>query len=233
MRLVKRFWFSVMIVMILSSMSGCGAMNIFHSKAPTETAPMAPQDDQKLTELEIQVTRLEQELDTHTAQIVDKNRTIQKLKQNIQALETKIQVLESTKKADAKSERKIKYDTPETLYTKARNLLIEDNFPTAAAHFSTFINDHPDHDLADNAVYWLGECYYSDTNYEQAIFVFKNLVKKYPTSEKVPDALLKTGYSYLSLDDSNRAHHYLKLVIKKYPFSPASEKAQGKLGEFE
>ncbi len=148
-------------------------------------------------------------------------------------LESKIQALESPSKAAAKSDRKIKYKSPESLYKKGRNLLIEGDFTAAAAHFSTFINDHPDHDLADNAVYWLGECYYSDTNYEQAIFVFRNLVKKYPKSQKVPDALLKTGYSYLSLDDSNRAHHYLKQVIKKYPFSPASEKAQEKLKEFE
>ncbi|MCP4718853.1 MAG: tetratricopeptide repeat protein, partial [Desulfobacteraceae bacterium] len=92
---------------------------------------------------------------------------------------------------------------------------------------------HPKHNLADNAMYWLGECHYSSGQYAKAVAVFKDLVKAYPKAEKVPDAILKTGYSYLSLDDINRAHHYLKLVLTKYPFSPAAEKAQEKLKEFE
>ena len=50
---------------------------------------------------------------------------------------------------------------------------------------------HPDHSLADNAMYWLGECHYSSGQYAKAVTVFKKLVKAYPKAEKVPDALLK------------------------------------------
>ena len=35
---------------------------------------------------------------------------------------------------------------------------------------------HPDHSLADNAMYWLGECHYSSGQYAKAVTVFKKLV---------------------------------------------------------
>ncbi|MCF6246582.1 MAG: tol-pal system protein YbgF [Desulfobacula sp.] len=183
--------------------------------------------------MESEVSQLKKSLEKLNAQVAHKNQTIQSLQKKSLLFENKIANLENKKRTSKKPLQKIKYKDPESLYKKARHLLLEGNYTDAAKHFSAFINYHQNHNLADNAVYWLGECYYSQGNFQQAIFVFKNLVKKYPKSEKVPDALLKTGYSYLSLDDSNRAHHYLKQVLKRYPFSPASEKAQIKLGEFD
>ncbi|MCP3876569.1 MAG: tol-pal system protein YbgF, partial [Desulfobacteraceae bacterium] len=157
--------------------------------------------------------------------IENKNTTIKKLKNNILKLE-KIKTAKPV-------QYNIEYTHPSDLYTRARNLLLEDNFNDAITLFTEFIKNHPLNSLADNAVYWLGECHYSKGDYEKAILIFKDLVIKYPKSEKVPDSMLKTGYSYLSLDDTNRAHHYLKQVLKKYPFSPASEKAQEKIKSFE
>ena len=216
----------------------CGSLNFFDTSAePPETQPSETQlvetENPKLDALEKQVSDMEQALVEQTAQGAEKNRRIEGLNRKIQSLEQKISKLENRPVPPSQKKiKKVNYTDPETLYKKARNLLVEEQYAAAAAHFSTFINDHPEHGLADNAVYWLGECHYSEGSFQQAVFVFKSLVKKYPKSEKVPDALLKTGYSYLAIDDTNRAHHFLKQVIKRYPFSPATEKAQEKLGEF-
>ena len=122
---------------------------------------------------------------------------------------------------------------PALIYKTARGLLLEENFKEAAKLFKNFVTQHPDAALADNALYWLGECSYSLGEFPQAIETFKELVDRYPKRAKVPDALLKTAYAYLSLDDSDRAHHYLKLVVKRYPFTPAGEKAEQKLKAFQ
>lgn len=122
-----------------------------------------------------------------------------------------------------------KYSDPKQLYQQARTLLLKGDTKGAAALFNTLARDHSTHSLADNAMYWLGECHYTSGEYEKAAEVFKKLVIIFPKADKVPDALLKTGYSYLSMDDVNRADHYLKKVIKRYPFSPAAEKAQKKM----
>lgn len=170
--------------------------------------------------------RLKQELDT-------KNPTISELEDKIILLEKKISGLEDRLSNQKPVIYQVAYNEPSQLYQKARTLLLEGDLVNAAQLFETFVAQHPSHSLADNAMYWLGECHYSSGQYAKAVTVFKSLVKTYPKAEKVPDAILKTGYAYLSMDDPNRAHHYLKLVLTKYPFSPAAEKAQGKLKSFE
>ncbi len=169
---------------------------------------------------------LKQEMD-------DTDQRVSALEDEVLVLEKKLSGLENQLSAQKPVVYQVSYTAPAQLYQKARNLLLEGDSIHAAQIFKTFAAQHPDHSLADNAMYWLGECHYSSGQYAKAVTVFKKLVKTYPKAEKVPDALLKTGYSYLSMDDTNRAHHYLKLVLTKYPFSPAAEKAQEKLKEFE
>jgi tol-pal system protein YbgF len=161
------------------------------------------------------------------------NQSISDLKNEISVLEKKVSGLENRLSNQKPVVVQVAYTDPEQLYQTARNLLLEGNSTQAAQLFETFVAQHPDHSLADNAMYWLGECHYSSGQYAEAVTVFKNLVTAYPKAEKVPDALLKTGYAYLSMDDTTRAHHYLKSVLTQYPFSPAAEKAQEKLKEFE
>nr|WP_321399440.1 tol-pal system protein YbgF [uncultured Desulfobacter sp.] len=121
---------------------------------------------------------------------------------------------------------------PVKLYNKGRELLLEKrNIPMAQALFSEFIKTFPDHKLADNAMYWLGECSYTTGHYEEAAKIFKTLVQTYPKGQKVPDALLKTGYSYISIDDVTQANIYFKQVITRFPFSAAADKAQKKLSQ--
>jgi len=178
----------------------------------------------KISSLESKLSDAKNEQADMKLKIENKDTTIEKLQDKITLLEKKIAYLEKSK---------TQYLNPSHLYKKARNLLIEENYITAADLFTDFIKKFPENTLAGNAAYWLGECYYSMNRYKKAITIFKDLVTKYPKSEKVPGALLKTGYAYLSLNDSNRAHHYLKQVLRQYPFSPAAEKAEEKLKSFE
>ncbi len=158
-------------------------------------------------------------------------RQLTELSQRIQQLEQKVTALEARVQKDSTSQPvyKIEYTDPASLYQKARDLCIEKDFTNAARIFQAFVRDHPTHHLADNALYWIGECRYSLGRYEAALSDFKRLVQQYPASEKVPDALLKTGYAYKAMGNTQQADIYLKEVLKKYPFSPAAEKAQKKL----
>ena len=208
----------------------CGSIDYFKSSAGNNEEK--PSDQMKISGMESELSDIKKNQVNLNRRMKDKDAAIQELQDNIIKLEKKISDLEKTRTA-VKPIQKETVATPSVLYKKARNLLVEDNFKSAAGLFTVFIKNYPQNSLADNAVYWLGECHYSMRDYKKAIFVFKNLTTKYPQSEKVPDAILKLGYSYLSLDDSNRAHHYLKKVIKKYPFSPAADKAQKNLKNFE
>lgn len=225
MHVLKNFLYKAAVLIAVSSfLISCSSLNPFKSTAG-KTEDSGPENE-RLAELETQVLDLKQEQ-------ADLKFMMEKKEDKIAELEKKISILEKRAPGKKPVQYKIEYTSPSDLYKKARNLLLEEDYANAAALFETFIKNHPKDSLADNAMYWLGECYYTQGEYKKAIAVFERLETLYPKSEKVADAILKTGYSHLSLDDSNRAHHHLKRVLKKYPFSPAAEKAQEKLRSFE
>lgn len=105
------------------------------------------------------------------------------------------------------------------------------NLDGAMQGFSQFLTEYPTSDLAANAQYWLGECYYGKKDYARAIEAFDRVKAGYPSSEKVPSALLKKGFAYLALKDRNRASSIWRQVVDGYPNSPEAGKALEKLAQ--
>ena len=184
---------------------------------------------------------LDQEIKTLRQELQQTKKELDIIKQDQKKLE---EIINEIKQADTAASKqllkeeaiavkKTAYTEPILLYKEGRASLIEEKYDKAIEIFTEFLKKYPHNDLADNALYWTGECYYAVTDFEKAIKAFKEVVEKYPRGMKVPDALLKTAYSYLSLKDTDRAHQYLKLVVEKHPFSEASEKAQVKLKTFQ
>ncbi|MFH1626071.1 MAG: tol-pal system protein YbgF [Pseudomonadota bacterium] len=122
---------------------------------------------------------------------------------------------------------------PQRLYQKAFGRLKSEDYSEAILTFKRFVQKFPDHDYTDNALYWLGEIYYSQKNFPHAIIEFKRVVEEYPNGNKVPDALLKIGLSYVNLKDVRNAEDYLQRVMDIYPFSEAAEKASISLKKLE
>ena len=206
-------------------LGGCGVFNTSPPQAP-EPAETAPRTRPGLSGPGLKSSATSQD-----GVLMAREADLKALREKIHSLEAEVSRLRTRVAQQRKIINTIEYADPVQLYNKARGLLLEGDTDTAGDLFTAFIKSHSDHELADNAMYWLGECHYTAGRYDQAITVFKNLVKTFPKAEKVPDALLKTGYAYLSMDDINRASHFLKKVLVKYPFSPAAEKAQIKLRE--
>jgi len=122
---------------------------------------------------------------------------------------------------------------PQRDYEQAYGVYLDHRYDEALTLFKDFLQHYPQHHLADNAQYWIGEIYYDLENYPNAILAFKEVVTRYAEETKAPDALLKMGYAYVALDDPTNARVFLKRVIKNYPFSEAESKARAKLKELE
>jgi tol-pal system protein YbgF len=86
-----------------------------------------------------------------------------------------------------------------------------------AAALRVFLARYPRHDFADNAQYWLGEAYYAQQDYPNALAEFRNVIERYPRGNKVPDALLKVGYCYLALGQTEKSRAVLEQVVSRYP----------------
>ena len=120
---------------------------------------------------------------------------------------------------------------PRESYDRYITTFKQGNLDVAMQGFSQFLTEYPTSDLAANAQYWLGECYYGKKDYARAIEAFDRVKVGYPSSEKVPSALLKKGFAYLALKDRNRASSVRRQVVDGYPNSPEAGKALEKLAQ--
>jgi tol-pal system protein YbgF len=101
----------------------------------------------------------------------------------------------------------------------------------AVSALRAFVAAHPQHDLADNAQYWLGECFYDRKDYSTALREFRRVADDFPSGNKVPDALLKLGLSYLALGSARPGHEALADLVRRFPRHPATALAEAKLAE--
>lgn len=132
-----------------------------------------------------------------------------------------------------KEESTVKTGSPEELYQQAQDVYTAGRLEEAVTRFNGFIQDYPQHHLADNARYWIGEVYYSRRDFPSAISEFQKVVDNYPNGNKAPEALLKIGLSYIELGEMEKAMATLKRLIKTYPSSDAAGKAKTRLKDLQ
>ncbi len=121
--------------------------------------------------------------------------------------------------------------TPDDAYKKAYDLYNKGSIPAAREEFKRFLEAFPKSKYAENAHYWLGECYFSEKKYDEAILEFDEVIKKFPKGNKVPDALYRQGMAFLEMKDTMNAKLIFKEVVKRYPKSDQATRARKKLQE--
>ncbi|MBQ3695828.1 MAG: tol-pal system protein YbgF [Alphaproteobacteria bacterium] len=102
-------------------------------------------------------------------------------------------------------------------YDYAYNLLQKNDYKNAEEQFLSFIKDFENSELRPNAIYWLGETYYAQQQFEKAVGQFADVFAKYPKSTKAPDALLKMGLSMISLNQKTEACTAFIALPNEYP----------------
>jgi tol-pal system protein YbgF len=120
---------------------------------------------------------------------------------------------------------------PLRLYRTAYDALRAGRHADAERDFQAFVRLYPGHDYADNAQYWLGECYYDLKQYAPAAAEFQKVVARYPLGNKAPDALLKLGFCLLALGDAKKGRETLSQVPSSYPRTEAARLAEERLRE--
>src|SRR5206468_6868813 len=92
---------------------------------------------------------------------------------------------------------------PEQVYNAALQTFRAREHGQAVLDFLDFIAKYPRHPLAANAQYWIGEAYYAQRDYRQALVEFQKVFEYGPA--KAPDALVKMGLCWVKLRDVRRA----------------------------
>ena len=115
--------------------------------------------------------------------------------------------------------------TPELQYGRAFDALKAGNYAASIDGMSNFLQRYPQHPLASNAQYWLGQTYYVTRDYENAVQSFSAMVGRAGDSLKIPDAMLKRGLSEIELKRTEAARLSLAALIARYPDSAAARLA--------
>lgn len=119
--------------------------------------------------------------------------------------------------------------SPEAEYQAAFNLLKDGKYDEAAVALRDFQARNPQHELAPNALYWLGEAHYVRRDFAAALAAFEGMLRDYPDTRKSPDALLKAGYCQIELKQDAAARTTLGRVVQEYPDSAAAAEAKARL----
>lgn len=118
---------------------------------------------------------------------------------------------------------------PEGEYQAAFDLLKDGQYGEAATALRAFVTKHRDHELAPNALYWLGEAHYVQRDFPAALAAFEGVLRDYPGARKSPDALLKAGYCQYELKRYDAARTMLARLAQEFPGSPAAAEAATRL----
>jgi tol-pal system protein YbgF len=121
--------------------------------------------------------------------------------------------------------------SPQEAYSMAYNDYLKGNYDLAIESFKLYRAQFPGSPLADNALYWIGECRYSQRKFEEAVDAFDELILTYPQGDKAAAAHLKKGLSFAELGKKPEALAALKMLIAKYPLEEESKIAQEKIRE--
>lgn len=92
-----------------------------------------------------------------------------------------------------------------------------------------FMQQNPGSRLEPNALYWIGETWYSEKSYDKAILVFKDITTKFPKNDKAAAALYKLGACYDQLKDKGNAQFYWQALVEDFPKSEAAGLARKRL----
>jgi tol-pal system protein YbgF len=132
---------------------------------------------------------------------------------------------------------------PQDIYQASYLDFSKGSYALAIAGFREFLRRFPEHNLAGNAQYWIGEAHYSLARghmnqnqperareaLEQAVTEFRRVLVDYPRGEKVPAALFKEALVLIDLKQPTLAQARLQYLIDNFPQAEETPLARDRL----
>jgi tol-pal system protein YbgF len=132
---------------------------------------------------------------------------------------------------------------PQDIYQAAYIDFSKGSYALAMAGFREFLRRFPDHPLAGNAQYWIGESHFSlarghanagqadkaAQELEQAVQELRKVVANYPRGEKAPTALYKEALALIELKQPGLAQQRLEYLVANFPQAEETPMARERL----
>jgi tol-pal system protein YbgF len=105
----------------------------------------------------------------------------------------------------------------------------EGNAAGCVDQFTKFLQTYPASEFADDATYYLAECYFKQDNLEAAVLRYDDVARQYPSGNKAADALYRQGEALLRMGHGRAAENAFEKVLRDYPDSARAPEAKRQL----
>jgi tol-pal system protein YbgF len=119
---------------------------------------------------------------------------------------------------------------PNQLYDQAAQDLTQGRYALALQGFRDFVRRYPAAELADNAQYGVGECFFAQSQFDSAAVEYGRVEQGWAQGDKMPAALYKLGLSRDRLGQKDAAKKTFEDLVKRFPNSGEAQLARERLG---
>ena len=204
---------------------------------PAETDAQIAALNERVTDLEQTLTKLNGQNETVTFELSKANKAAADQKARADALEQRLAAIEKTladlqtaaaggQLAGAPAAGEVPPPPappadPAVAFKQARQLLLDGDYANAEQAFSTYVANYPDNAKTPEARYWLGETRFVREAYTDAAAAYIGAIRGWPQTSWAPDATLKLARSMVALKKTAEACRTLDELAKRYPKAPS------------
>lgn len=115
------------------------------------------------------------------------------------------------------------------LLLQAKKALLQGDYTKARAVAQDLVLRHPEAEVGDDAQFLVGDSYFAQGLFANALYEYDTVVVRYPKGNKAPEALLKEAECYERLNLKEDALKVLGRLMRNYPDAPESVQARERM----
>lgn len=119
---------------------------------------------------------------------------------------------------------------PTDLYDQATQDLTQGRYALALTGYRDYLARFPDTDLADNAQYGSGECFFAQAQFDSAAVEYARVGERWGSGDRAPAALYKLGLCEERLGRMADSRKTLESLVKRFPQSGEAQLALDRIG---
>jgi tol-pal system protein YbgF len=116
------------------------------------------------------------------------------------------------------------------LYDQATTDLTQGRYAMALGGYRDYLRRFPDTDLADNAQYGAGECFFAQARFDSALVEYKQVGTHWASGDRAPAALYKVGLCQERLGRKDEAKQTFEDLVRRFPQSGEAQLARDRIG---
>jgi tol-pal system protein YbgF len=213
-------------LLAIALLAGCG------STADPAPAPAPVPVDTHLNDLQASMTELLERLDVMNSRIAKLEKAAEERPQPTAiapAQPTQSAAVRPVPSIASGASRAITNAQIADVYRNGIVLFGKNRYSESRGAFQQVFDADSSGELADNALFWIGETYYAAGDFNNAIRFYKRVSEEYGDQNKAPDAMYKLALAYEKTSDLGMARTTLQSVISRYPYSSPAAAAKTEL----